>query len=402
MDITVQGGTLAGMAAAARLARLGHRVALVTDGTPLGGRWAAAVGPEGELVDALPQVIRLPATWRDLFKKSGGHLQAELNRGGLELVPAPPAEHRFTDGTILVLPSDRGGSTRAVENTFGTAVAHHWRALSEELPTVWAAYRRHALEGIAPVTGKAHRRSLWLDRSLADVAEGLGPQLGRLVTDLGPTPDSPALHAVALHVDQLFGRWQLVGTDGLPRRAGTLLDLLAERLTERGVTVTDVAPATDPDGTVDCRPYLPAGRLFRQGPQPAPAPHISHALDTRADLADGISEVVDHSHARPLTTWHRPTAHGVLVSTHDHRHTTPAPAWGANAPTSAQWLRRSPVAGTDGTLRASSTSPAGAAPWAELGSAALAVYELHERLTGQDSRPTNKDFRAPRLERPAD
>ena len=46
--------------------------------------------------------------------------------------------------------------------------------------------------------------------------------------------------------------------------------------------------------------------------------------------------------------------------------------------------------------RASAASPAGPEPWAQLGSAALAVYELHERLTGEDSRPTNVAFRMPR------
>src|SRR5690606_10377937 len=87
MDITIGGAGIAGMAAAARLARLGHRVVLASDGGALGGRWAPAPAGDdvgGHVVDAMPQVVRLPATWRDLFKKSGGHLQTELNRAGLE------------------------------------------------------------------------------------------------------------------------------------------------------------------------------------------------------------------------------------------------------------------------------------------------------------------------------
>ncbi|NHB83989.1 hypothetical protein G7085_03070 [Tessaracoccus sp. HDW20] len=46
--------------------------------------------------------------------------------------------------------------------------------------------------------------------------------------------------------------------------------------------------------------------------------------------------------------------------------------------------------GVDGVAR-------GPEPWAELGSAALAVYALHERLTGEDCRPTNRAFTLPRL-----
>ena len=391
--VVVRGATLSGMAAAARLTRLGHEVVLVTGGEPLGGRWAPEAGPGGPTVDAMPQVICLPATWRDLFKKSGSHLQAELNRAGLDFVPAPPALHRFADGTDLELPSERGAQFRAVEHAFGPDVAARWRRLIDGLDDVWLAYRRHALEGMAPVAGKPDRARLWLDRTLGDLTEGLGERLGRVVTDLGQSPRAPGLLTIRLHVEQTFGRWQLVDGDGVPQPASRLIWILTERLRERGVGVVEAAADT-PD--VDCLPHLPKGTWLRPAPGAASAPRVTHEL--REPTGKGVREVVDHTGPRPVVTWLRPTDDGDLATIHDHNTVTPDPSWGVATGSAGDWLARTPILG-DGHLRASACSPAGAEPWAELASAALAVYELHERLTGEDSRPTNRDFRPPRLPR---
>lgn len=392
MTLIVRGASIAGMAAAARLARLGHEVTLVTDGEPLGTRWASSPGPGGHLVDAMPQVIALPATWRDLFKKSGGHLQAELNRAGLEWAEAPAAEHLFPDGTTTPLPTERGAQARAVRHAFGDAAAGRWRRFTDGLDDLWSTYRRHALEGVVPVTTRAQRRDLWLDRTLGDVAADLASPLGHVVADLGESHRSPALFAVRLHVDQLFGRWQLVGNDGLPQRPSVLVDLLARRLRERGVATPDSAAG---EVDVDCRAEVPARTWFGRSPEAARAPAVTHSLVD--GTATGAAETVDHTGAHPVTTWRRYVGDGVLATTHDHLHPTPDPRWGLATTSPGHWLRRPGVVGE--TLRASAASPAGAEPWAELGSAALAVYELHERLTGEDSRPTNKDFRPARLAR---
>ncbi|MCC2593404.1 hypothetical protein LKO27_08285 [Tessaracoccus sp. OS52] len=395
MHLTVRGATLAAMAAAARLARLGHEVVLVTDGEPLGDRWAPAPGPAGHVVDAMAQVVTLPATWRDLFKKSGAHLRTELNRVGLALVEAPAAEHRFADGTVVALPTDRAGRSRAVEAAFGRKAARSWLALTEGLDDLWLAYRHHALEGVAAVRTREQRRALWLDRTLGDLADDLGSPLGRLLTDLGDSPRSPGLMAVPLHVEHLFGRWQLVDADGMPQRPSRLLELLSGRLRERGVAVV-AGSATE--AALDCRPTLPTRALLRRGTPPAPAPLVTQEF--RDEPAADVREVVDHTAARPVVSWQRPATDGALVTTHDHRHPAPDPAWGAATHSARDWLGRVPVPG--GTIRASAASPAGAEPWAELSSAALAVYELHQRLTGEDSRPTNKDFRPPRAPAPHD
>ena len=249
MSLVVRGATLSGLAVAARLAKLGHRVELATDGEPLGGRWAATAGPEGHLVDALPQLVSLPATWRDVFKKSGGHLVAELNRAGLALVEAPPVEHRFPDGTALELPAERGAQFHAISNRFGEPAAARWRDLVDDLDAVWTARRAFGIDGPELPVDRAGRRRLWLGRTLVDLADRLDhPQLSRLVSDLGPalgtrSAAAPAVLATAHVLDRTFGRWQLVDGDGRGQRASLLVELLAARVSERKVDVVEHSSA---------------------------------------------------------------------------------------------------------------------------------------------------------------
>ena len=107
--VVVIGGSLAGLAAAARLAKTGHAVELFEQTDRLGGRWAPRTLPTGTVVDDAPAVLGFPAPWRDLFRKSGRPLEAELARLGYELAPADPALVVFADGTELSWPADRSG-----------------------------------------------------------------------------------------------------------------------------------------------------------------------------------------------------------------------------------------------------------------------------------------------------
>ncbi|MBK7821580.1 MAG: hypothetical protein IPJ61_11030 [Tessaracoccus sp.] len=313
--VIVRGATLSAMAAAARLSRLGHDVTLVTEGETLGD----GCSDDGPLL--------LPAAWRDLFKKSGAHLVTALNAEGLELVSAPPAEHPLPDGTTFALPSERGAQYHAVAAAFGADEAARWRDLIDDLDEVWAAFRRHALEGTAPVETAPQRSALWLDRTVGEIADRLRGPLATRVLALVEVPEAPALLALPLSVERTFGRWQLTDAEGKPQPSTRLVGLLAERLAERGVRIVDQA-----ESAVDIDAVPPAG-------------------------------------------------------------------WRARTASAEDWLGRVPIVGADGVLRASGASPAGPAPWAQLGSAALAVYALHERLTGEDPRPTNKEFTLPRLPR---
>ena len=398
MSLVVHGATLSGLAAAARMAKLGHAVVLVTDGQPLGGRWAPTQGPDGYIVDAMPQLVSVPATWRDVFKKSGGHLVAELNRAGLELTQAPPVKHQFPDGSSLELPAERGAQFHVVSHTFGVPAAERWRDLLDDLDNVWAARRTFGINSPELPHDKAGRQLLWLDHTLVELADRVDhPQLRRLITDLGPihgthSPRAPALLAASFVLDRTFGRWQLVDAEGRGQRASLLVDLLAARATERGVRM--VERAGEP-ASIHCEPHT-VGPWFRRAPGAALRPAISHELRPNDGVVP-VQEIVDHTETGPVTTWLRPVIDGVLASTHDHRDGTPDLTWGLAPDSARSWLRRTPI--IDDVPAASVCSPAGNDAWAELASAALAVYEMHERLTGEDCRPTNRAFRGSKLTR---
>lgn len=386
--LTVRGATLAAVAAAARLARLGHEVTLATGGVPLGQRWAPREEPNGDHYDALSPIITLPAAWRDLFKKTGAHLVTALNGAGLELVPAPATIHRLPDGTDFALPAERGAQRRAVSARFGQPEADRWHRMIDELDRYWAAFRCHALEAQVPITTAAQRRGLGLTRTVGDLAAELTSPLSVIPLDLGHV-DAPALTALTLSVERTFGRWQLVNSAGRPRRASILIDLLDERLASLGVRViADDSRASD----LDCLPRMPRRAPWRSGLAANPRPAITREM-LPSDGIQGAREIVDH--VAKTRTWLTPRAGGLLATTVTTDGGPPDPAWGLALRTPRDWLRRPPI--VDGErLTASACSPAGPEPWAELSSAALAVYELHERVTGGDARPTNRNFRLPR------
>ncbi|MGI3782390.1 MAG: FAD-dependent oxidoreductase, partial [Janthinobacterium lividum] len=257
--VAVVGGGLAGMAAAARLAKMGHPVRLHEASDRLGGGWAPyelpGPLPEGGrvLVDDAPGVLTFPAPWRDLFRKSGRPLEAELARSGRELAPAPGATYRFADGTELVLPSDRGEQHQALLHAYGPGAAARWQLLLDSLGDVWQALRPLGLEEAYVASGVTRDvvRRVRGRRSLGDLADSLDePHLRALVRSAahrqGTTPEqAPALTAVELLVVRTFGRWQLGPAAGTPvppasddvGRTSVLVEALAARLALRGVDV---------------------------------------------------------------------------------------------------------------------------------------------------------------------
>jgi glycine/D-amino acid oxidase-like deaminating enzyme len=405
--VVVVGASLGGLACAARLARVGHRV-VVVDTRP---------GPSEEPWRQRPIVV-LPAAWRDLFRKSGRILDAALAVEGYALVPAPPTRHAFPDGSTFDLPTDRGEQYGALARLAGPVAAQSWRDLIDRADDTWQQVRRAGLESEADL-GDRHTRALLADRrSIAAEAERMpDPRLAALVRSvahrLGSAPeDVPHWLLSRLSVERTFGLWT-VTREGVPQPAETLAGLLLRRVADRGVElrwgvtatgitegcVTTTAGDTEAAAVVSAvghrahalltgvtrevtvpRRYGPLRLGTRRIPPEPPASGVTAA----PHVPDQPLEVVQHGTDGSPVTW---TLAGRTVVC-------------AGAATSAGLRWRGPgtvgafhpVAGENQAYAGSGTV-AGTEPWARLLVGALAAYRVHDTLTGDDIRPSNKAYR---------
>ncbi|HET7387944.1 MAG TPA: NAD(P)/FAD-dependent oxidoreductase [Nocardioidaceae bacterium] len=232
--VVVVGGGFAGTASAARLAKLGHDVTLLERREVLGGA-VGYVERDGFRWDAGPAGIALPAVLRDLWHTTGRPLERELELVSLD----PVREHRFTDGSVLAMPSGRGAQAEAVGAVFGGKQARRWLDYVQGLAEPWDLLRRAMFEEpFVPESLDAPTRALLRsrttlrravrslsDRRLAEMAVLHAQMAGH---DPRHVPAWAGLHA---YVEQTFGCWTI------PGGMGSLADALARRLEQRGVTV---------------------------------------------------------------------------------------------------------------------------------------------------------------------
>lgn len=430
--VVVIGGGLAGMAAAARLAKNGHPVELYEAAGQLGGRWAPTELSPGILVDAAPSVLGFPAPWRDLFRKSGRPLEAELGRMGYALEPADPTVYEFADGAELRLPSDRGDQFEALAAAYGNPVAARWRDLIDSLAELWQALRPLGLEaelhardrwGRSTQLSRSVRRHLWSRRSLADLAGSAPhPHLTALVRSVahrhGATPEAtPAMVAVELWNTRTFGRWQIISSGGSTAtgagRSSVLTEALAARLKLRKVvvrlgvpvqglhleagrvvavlTANGSQPAAAVISTVDpwsSAHWLPAaGRAGRDlgTLSPALAPTIEHTLV--GGPPGPMGEHIGLSAAGvPVISYRRPVGDRTLLTVHDFARPQRCAAYGVAWRGFGSWLPRPPISGAaPGLFTAGPWSAAGSAPSSQILSGALAAYACQDLLTGHSS-----------------
>ncbi len=425
--VVVVGGGLAGMAAAARLAKSGYQVELHERTDRLGGRWAASTLPSGPVVDAAPAVLGFPAPWRDLFRKSGRPMEAELARQGYALVPAEPAVVVFADGAELLWPADRGSQHAAVTAAYGRVVAERWRDLVDRLDRVWQTLRPLGWEADrrAADLNRAVRRELLGRQNLAELARSTGhPHLEALVRSvahrLGGTPENtPAWAAVELSLQRTFGRWQVQpagdsgGTTAEAGRSSLLVEVLTGRLRLRKVEVhlnSAITAIRVDDGRVvavgigsEDRPtqavvstvdpwstfgtLLPSGTARRtrrrmRGLRPALSPTVRHAVVDHAAAAVRETVLLTESGV-PDVSYARPVAGATVTSTHDYGAARPSPAAGVGWAGMRSWTRRpAVVTEVPGLFVAGPFSPAGSGGSAEVLSGALAAYAVQDYLSG--------------------
>ncbi|MFL6157378.1 MAG: phytoene desaturase family protein [Marmoricola sp.] len=242
--VVVVGGGFGGLASAARLAKLGHDVTLLEAGDRLGGA-LGYVEQDGFRWDAAPTSTLLPAVIRDFFRKSGRPAEKEI-----DLVPVEPvAQHRFADDTVLDLPGgSRAAQLEAVEAALGKGAGGRWTSYVDDFAEVWEVLRKDWFERPwSPEHASKQARDLLDTRFTLHklvAKEFKDERLRTLATHAvrfeGHDPRNvPAWVGMWSYIEQNFGSWTL------PGGMGQLVDVLADRLTTRGVTVLTGVPAVD-------------------------------------------------------------------------------------------------------------------------------------------------------------
>jgi len=236
--VVVIGAGVGGLAAAARLATLGHSVTVCEQAPGVGGK-LGTYQRDGFRFDTGPSLLTLPAVFRDLFVKTGKPLESVL-----DLVPVEPiARYRFAEGTRFDAPNTgRLDFCAALDAALGPGAGADWGRLMEHAGRMWQATRGPFLESALGGPGDLLRRSVRLG-DLATIApwrtlRGLGRQhlrdprlrmlLDRYATYTGSDPRrAPAVLATVPYVEQTFAAWYVRG--GLYRLAEAIAVRAAER-----------------------------------------------------------------------------------------------------------------------------------------------------------------------------
>ncbi|GAB1513150.1 phytoene desaturase family protein [Actinophytocola sp. KF-1] len=238
-DVVVIGAGVGGLAAAARLAALGHGVTVVEQAGTHGGK-LGALRRDGYTFDTGPSLLTLPGVFRDLFAATGAPLDDVV-----EIVPVDPVCHyRFADGTEVDLPHAEDRVPAALAAAFGDRAAREWQALMADAARLWDLVGEPVLQRPLGGVRDLVRRSASV-RDLLAIApwrtlRSLGRRrltdprlrvlLDRYATYSGSDPRRlPALMSVVPFVEQRFGGWYVRG--GLR----VLADALAGRCRALGV-----------------------------------------------------------------------------------------------------------------------------------------------------------------------
>ncbi|MEU2714008.1 NAD(P)/FAD-dependent oxidoreductase [Streptomyces sp. NPDC007205] len=226
--IAVIGAGMGAMAAAARLAVAGHRVAVYERTETYGGA-VRRFERDGFAFDTGPGLLTLPAVYRDLFVKTG----KEPLEDCVELVQVDPsARHVFADGTEVSLPNaSRAGVVAALDEALGAGAGERWGGFLVRAREAWDRTRRPLLEEPLwpswqvlaekePYPSVPHRRLLRTRyaRTLSEIGslelcdERLAALLESSALAHGLDPrTAPASAAVLPYMEHAFGTWYVRG-----------------------------------------------------------------------------------------------------------------------------------------------------------------------------------------------
>ncbi|HUW87987.1 MAG TPA: NAD(P)/FAD-dependent oxidoreductase [Candidatus Paceibacterota bacterium] len=239
--IVVIGAGIGGMSTAARLATLGHSVAVFEGSAHVGGK-CRTEWIDGYAFDTGPTLLTLPAVYRDFFLKTGDALETVLEIQEVN----PSFDYRFIDGSHVQFANlSRFQTLKAIEESFGNQSSYQWNHLMLRAEKMWDASREKFIEAelrswpsllknpqffrdlqtIAPWKSlRSLTHQITHDSRLQYIAE-------RYATYSGSDPrKAPAVLLSIAFVEEAFGAWHIKG--GI----GQLAYAIHDRAVERGVT----------------------------------------------------------------------------------------------------------------------------------------------------------------------
>ena len=237
-SVIVIGGGLGGLAAAARLAAAGHRVAVFESADTVGGK-LGVLQRDGFTFDTGPSLLTMPFLLEQLFADTGGPAE-------LPVTPVDPAcAYVFGDGTELLMPHEKAKVPAAIDDALGEGAGDMWRRLHDRSTRLWELVgepvlrRPVSLPALIRMSARpADLRAVAPWRTIAGLGERMLPDprlrtwLNRYATYSGSDPRrTPAVLAVTSFVEQEFGAWYVPG--GLRR----IVDAVEKRCAELGVEI---------------------------------------------------------------------------------------------------------------------------------------------------------------------
>ncbi len=235
--LVVVGAGVGGLAAAARLAALGHDVTVCEASQSVGGK-LGLLERDGFRFDTGPSLVTMPQVFRDLFEATGGWPD-ELTFTPLE----PLARYRFADGAAFDASSELDVHCARLDEALGRGAGDDWRAFVARAERIWAASRGPFLESALGGPSAIARLALRQPRDIAAIAPGtslralgrrflrdprLRAYLDRYATYTGSDPRrAPAALAAVPYVEQAYGGWYVPG--GLSRLGAAVHDRAVER-----------------------------------------------------------------------------------------------------------------------------------------------------------------------------
>lgn len=224
------------MAVAARAAKNGHAVTLIDAASRLGGRLRTQLA-SGEVVETGAADMVLPATLRDLFRKTGRPLERELS---LSMIEGTRDHRELAALDHLALPlTGRRVQQAAVADAAGEDAARLWTGAVDRAGELWTA-RHGDWETLPHATPDTFGLSKSEDRSV------LSGVLKHAASTAGATRAAvPGLLASCTYLEQALGIWRPEG--GSAVLAGSLM----ARLALRGVTIHTGCQVTGLLGNAD-------------------------------------------------------------------------------------------------------------------------------------------------------